>query len=133
MSIAWSIVDGTVNSSGYGTVQDWPADRIANGDWGAVQFLSPYLCAQFAALRRGELGAVALLGTIADIGPEGRRIRDAFTRSEMPDEHGRPPGHPPRRQADQSAPGGKILAAARAIAAPDPHSPEHRPGALRAA
>ena len=85
MSLAWAIAE----SRGYGTVQEQPADRIASGDWGAVQFLSPYLCARFAALRRGELGAVAMLGTMADIGPAGQRIRDAFTRSEMPDEHGR--------------------------------------------
>ncbi|MDE2994932.1 MAG: hypothetical protein OXU67_13735, partial [Chloroflexota bacterium] len=89
MSLAWCIADGKVENEGYGTVQAWPADRIADGDWGAVQFLSPYLCARFAALRRGELGAVALLGAMADIGPEGRRIRDAFTRSAMPDKHGR--------------------------------------------
>ena len=89
ISLVWAIADGTVESRGYGTVQAWPADRIASGDWGAVQFLSPYLCARFAALRRGELGAVAMLGSMANIGPEGRRIRDAFTRSEMPDEHGR--------------------------------------------
>ena len=89
MSLAWAIADGKVESEGYGTVQAWPADRIASGDWGAVQFLSPYLCARFAALRRGELGAVALLGAMADIGPEGRRIRDAFTRSAMPDVDGR--------------------------------------------
>ena len=92
MSLAWAIADDSndqVESKGYGTVQVWPADRIADGDWGAVQFLSPYLCARFAALRRGELGTVATLGTMADIGPEGRRIRDAFTRSEMPDKAGR--------------------------------------------
>ena len=92
MSLAWAIADGTndqVESKGYGTVQAWPAERIADGDWGAVQFLSPYLCNWFAALRRGELGTVATLGTMADIGPEGRRIRDAFTRSEMPDKDGR--------------------------------------------
>ena len=89
MSLAWAIADGTAESKGYGTMQAWPADRIADGDWGAVQFLSPYLCDRFAALRRGELGAVATLGTMADVGPAGQRIRDAFIRSEMPDKHGR--------------------------------------------
>ena len=89
MRLAWEIADGKVESEGYGTVQAWPADRIADGDWGAVQFLSPYLCDRFAALRHGELGAVATLGTMADIGPAGQRIRDAFIRSEMPDAHGR--------------------------------------------
>ena len=89
VSLTRAIANGTVESRDYGTVQEWPADRIASGDWGAVQFLSPYLCAQFVALRRGELGSVAMLGTMADIGPAGQRIRDAFTRSGMPDKHGR--------------------------------------------
>ncbi len=89
MSLAWAVGDGKVESRGYGTVQEWPADRIADGDWGAVQFLSPYLCAQFSALRRSELGSVSRLGTMGDVGPAGQRIRDAFTRSVLPDEHGR--------------------------------------------
>ena len=50
MPVAWAIGDGTVESQGYGTVQEWPASKIAAGDWGAVQFLSPYLCQEFAAL-----------------------------------------------------------------------------------
>ena len=89
MSLAWAIADGTGESRGYGTVQAWPVERIAAGDWGAVQFLSPYLCARFAALRRGEALAVAPLGDIADVGPAGQRIRDAFIRSAMPDKDGR--------------------------------------------
>ena len=50
MPVAWAIQNGTVESQGYGTVQEWPASKIAAGDWGAVQFLSPYLCQEFAAL-----------------------------------------------------------------------------------
>ena len=49
MAVAWAIGNGTVVSQNYGTVQEWPADMIAAGDWGAVQFLSPYLCQEFAA------------------------------------------------------------------------------------
>ena len=89
MPVAWAIANGTVESQGYGTVQEWPASRIAAGDWGAVQFLSPYLCQEFAALRRSEFFDFSDLGEIAKIGPAGQRIRDAFTKSEMPDAQGR--------------------------------------------
>ena len=89
INVAWAIDNGTVSSQGYGTVQEWPESMIAGGDWGAVQFLSPYLCETFAKLRNGELFRSVALGSIANIGPEGRRIRDAFTRSAMPDALGR--------------------------------------------
>ena len=70
-----------------GTVQAWPAERIAEGDWGAVQFLSPYLCQRFIELREEKFFEARQLGTLADIGPAGRRIQDAFRKSEVPDEH----------------------------------------------
>ena len=89
ISVAAAIESDNVASQGYGTVQRWPASRIAAGDWGAVQFLSPYLCEKFIELRDGELFSPAALGGIADIGPAGQRIRDAFTRSMMPDAEGR--------------------------------------------
>ena len=88
-SVAWAIADGTIDSQGYGTVQDWPASRISRGNWGAVQFLSPYLCNEYATLQRGELFDRTSLGEVSNIGPAGQRIRDAFTRSDMPDEQGR--------------------------------------------
>lgn len=88
IGVAAAIENGTVEIQGNGTVQEWPADRIAAGDWGAVQFLSPYLCEKFVELRNTELFPAVELGSIADIGPEGRRIRDAFTRSAMPDAEG---------------------------------------------
>ena len=49
ISVSWAIANSTVESQEYGTVQEWPASRIAAGDWGAVQFLSPFLCQEFAA------------------------------------------------------------------------------------
>ena len=87
--VAWAIENGTVESQGYGTVQEWPASMIAAGDWGAVQFLSPYLCANFSEISQGRLFKSTALGSIARIGPEGRRIRDAFTKSAMPSVGGR--------------------------------------------
>ncbi len=49
MNLARAIGSDTVASQGIGTVQEWPAARIADGDWGAVQFFSPFLVEQFAA------------------------------------------------------------------------------------
>ena len=70
-----------------GTVQSWPTERIAAGDWGAVQFLSPYLCERFIDLRQGKFFAARQLGTLAEIGPDGGGIRTTFDRSEVPDEN----------------------------------------------
>ena len=69
--------------------REWPASRIARGDWGAVQFLSPYLCNQFIELKEGRLFDVVPLSSLADVGPEGRRIRDAFVKSSLPDAEAR--------------------------------------------
>ncbi len=87
-NVAVAIADGRAFQQGYGTVQEWPEPLIAAGDWGAVQFLSPYLCGRFQALKGGELLPVIELGQVAQVGPEGRRIRDAFTRSELPGDEG---------------------------------------------
>ena len=89
LSAAYAIRDGTLAAQGMGTLQAWPESRVAAGDWGAVQFLSPYLCQQFAAIKNGELFPSIQLGRVAEIGPAGQRIRDAFTKSELPDEQGR--------------------------------------------
>ncbi len=89
ISAAHAIKDGTVAAQGTGTVQEWPEEKIAAGDWSAVQFLSPYLCVTFAALKNGDLFPSISLGRISKIGPAGQRIRDAFVKSTMPDELGR--------------------------------------------
>ncbi len=46
-NVAAAIVAGNVANQGYGTVQEWPEHRIAAGNWGAAQFLSPNLCEKF--------------------------------------------------------------------------------------
>ena len=88
-SVAGSIENGDIEEQNYGTVLMWPADRIEAGNWGAVQFLSPYLCERFSEMVKGELFASVRLGNIADVGPAGQRIREAYKRTEMPDAHGR--------------------------------------------
>ncbi len=70
-----------------GTVQDWSAERVAAGDWGAVQFLSPYLCEQFIELRQGKSFASRQLGLLTEIGPAGQGVRGILDRSELPDKN----------------------------------------------
>ena len=89
ISVAWAIENSRVEGQRYGTVQEWPESRIAAGDWGAVQFLSPYLCERFHELAHGDMFRSTALGEIAKVGPLGRRIRDAFTRSSMLGQAGR--------------------------------------------
>lgn len=90
INVAWAINDGTITMRrDYCTVQEWPESKMAAGDWGAVQFLSPYLCEQFAKLRDSALFPATPLGRIAAVGPAGQRIRDAYARSAMPDAQGR--------------------------------------------
>ena len=89
VGVAWAIASDTVAVQGHGAAQQWPESRIAAGDWGGVQFLSPYLCERFVELRNGQMFPATALGDIAKVGPAGQRIRDAFTRSSMPDAQGR--------------------------------------------
>ena len=83
-NLASAIENGTVQSQAYGTVQEWHPDRIKRGDWGGVQFLSPYLCERFQDLAGGGLFSAKSLGEIADTGPAGQGVRGAFDRSPMP-------------------------------------------------
>ena len=84
ISVAWAIKDGTAKSKEYGTVQHWPEYRIRDGNWGAVQFLSPFLCEQFDEMRHGRFFVSIALGKVAEIGPDGVGARTTFNRSSLP-------------------------------------------------
>ena len=86
IGVAREIVTGNVDRI-KGTLQEWPRERIEAGNWGAVQFLSPYLCEQFSQLKEGKLFGTRALGLFAVVGPAGQRIRDAFRRSALPDKN----------------------------------------------
>ena len=129
ISVAWAIENGSVVQQGYGTMQEWPASRVAAGDWGAVQFLSPYLCEKFVELagrRAVSVGGVGQhrgrgAGRAADTGclyP----FRDAGCRGSgcaVAARHGSYAGHggqvgyAHRRQATEGASGRTVLAAAQ--------------------
>ena len=65
--------------------------RIERGDWLAVNFLSPFLVEAFRTLSEASPCSIptAPLSALADIGPAGQRIRDAYTHSDMPTQSGR--------------------------------------------
>ena len=73
------------------TVQLVDAERIERGDWSAVNFLSPFLVEACRELVEGGLGAAPTvpMNQLADVGPAGQRIRDAYTQSDMPTKSGR--------------------------------------------
>ncbi len=84
LAVAWAVEGGTVKSKEYGTVQHWPEYRIHDGNWGAVQFLSPFLCEQFDEMRQGRFFESVALDEVAEIGPDGVGTRTAFNRSSLP-------------------------------------------------
>ncbi len=73
------------------TAQQVDSGRIERGDWSAVNFLSPYLVEAYRTLSEANPGSVPMvpLSNLADIGPAGQRIRDAYTHSDMPTQSGR--------------------------------------------
>ena len=84
LTLYFAIRDGATSEGGWGTVQRWPVARMQSGDWGAVQFLSPFLSDSFQRIKTGELFPVMKLGEAAEVGPAGQAIREAFVRSKMP-------------------------------------------------
>ena len=66
-------------------------ERIKSGDWYAVNFLSPFLVeAYWTLVGDGDKPfATQALEKVSKVGPAGQRIRDAYTRSEMPTASGR--------------------------------------------
>ena len=73
------------------TVQRVDPERIGRGDWFAVNFLSPFLVEACRTLSEGSPASVPIvpLSELADVGPEGRRIRDTYVTSPMPTISGR--------------------------------------------
>ena len=73
------------------TFQEVRPQRIANGDWSAVNFLSPFLTSAYRRLREDSLASVPFVAmeALAKVGPGGQRIRDAYTRQQMPTALGR--------------------------------------------
>ncbi len=76
-------------NAGKFTTQSVDSERIAKGDWNAVNFFSPFLTQAFRLLVEGKSLSLTQMSDIAAVGPEGRRIRDAYTRTDTPTLSGR--------------------------------------------
>ena len=68
------------------TIQHVDPDCIEKGDWNAVNFLSPFLVDAYRTLTETNPNSVPTvpLSQMAEVGPEGRRIRDSYRTSNMP-------------------------------------------------
>ena len=88
-------IDRVTKSGGRGshdfTFQRVDSERIERGDWFAVNFLSPFLAEAYRTLTEISPASVPTvsLDTLANVGPEGRRIRDSYNTSAMPTKSGR--------------------------------------------
>ena len=89
IAVAQAIENDTIVGQGYGTVQQWQSSRIEVGNWGGVQFLSPFLCEKYFEMQEYQLFPSTALREIAEVGPAGQRIREAYKRTPMPDAQGR--------------------------------------------
>ncbi len=76
-------------NTGKFTTQLVDAKRVADGDWNAVNFFSPYLVNAYRSLTEDDSFSLTSMSSIAEVGPEGRRIRDAYTKSDTPTASGR--------------------------------------------
>ena len=84
--------DGAGGQDSYDfTVQRVDSERIARGDWFAVNFLSPFLVEAYRTLGERSPAAVPIvpMSKLAEVGPAGQRIRDAYTYQSMPTVLGR--------------------------------------------
>ena len=84
--------DGAGGQDSYDfTVQQVDSERIARGDWFAVNFLSPFLVEAYRTLGERSPAAVPIvpMSKLAEVGPAGQRIRDAYTYQSMPTALGR--------------------------------------------
>ena len=84
IGVARNIIDGRRIK---GTVQQWSSERIETGNWGGVQFLSPYLCEKYFELTNRLMFETRDLGSFGDIGPAGQGVRGIFDRSEVADKY----------------------------------------------
>ena len=66
-------------------ISDWSRERMLAGDWLPTQFVRNECESFFRRLSEGEWFPVAKREIAGELGPEGRRIRDAYSRSPQPE------------------------------------------------
>ena len=80
-----------IREDGRSKGRDCPRNRLLRGDWSAVRFLSPYLSSQISEWFFINTLTMLPLAKLAELGPAGRRIHDAYKRGSITeaDEYGR--------------------------------------------
>lgn len=63
----------------WGSIQDWPAERVCSGDWTPVQWYDGTLAEAVVQLEANAY--LEPVGLRFDIGPAGRRIRETYVAS----------------------------------------------------
>ena len=64
-------------------MQEVGYEELYEGDWGAVRLLSPFLRERFLQLKNRGMFPETHRRAVADIGPTGRSVRDAFSRRQL--------------------------------------------------
>lgn len=72
-----------------GTIEDWPAERMEKGIWRPLGLTSAHLADLYVKIKARKLFASKPLSERAEVGPAGRRIREAYSKEEHADRHGR--------------------------------------------
>ena len=85
--LASALTTGTTHA--HAQIEERASAQVAKGSWAPLGITSPHLAAVAADISAGLLFDVRLLGEVADVGPAGRRIRDAFSKSDVADTSGR--------------------------------------------
>ena len=88
LGVARSISQGDASGLS-GTITLWPHERVEKGNWSPIKFFSDFLATKtWEWFDEDKLNLFHTLETVADVGPDGRGIRGAFTRSDTADSEG---------------------------------------------
>ncbi len=76
-----NMINGGKISGEWGRECEWPWERVRNGDWQAALFYDEELAEAYYDLAALNGTRLQIVGNACAIEPEGRRVRDAFSRN----------------------------------------------------
>ena len=88
LAVATALRSGNLEE-GIGIISEWPATKMARGEWRPMGLTSARLVEISRQVADGEMFRVNRLGEIAEVGPGGQRIRDVYSKHTAADEAGR--------------------------------------------
>ena len=86
VAIGLSINNETLNPD-IGTISEWPASKMVQGEWRPLGFNSPRLVSDYEQIKNSSRFVV--LSEAATVGPAGQGVRDVFTHHDVADDKGR--------------------------------------------